>query len=302
MAEANIDKNSQSEEVAPLEIHGFERVAHKGDFPTMFDLVAMLLIIVVSQIAVSIVGVVLGLPMPNMLSGDIVDIEQFIGVQVERGESYAIIYPLSMILAFTLVYFYIVLRDGRGRVARISPRGLNPNVILGGLIWLVAVQIVAEPVSSLFAPVEQNTGQGFWAIVTTVIFAPVFEELIFRGLLLESLLRRHRRLFSVIVSSAIFALVHFQPEVILTAFVSGFVFGTIYLHTNSIFSTIILHSINNSIAYSLITLDLDNFTYFQIFGGGKTYFIVYAIALCLCIFAFVETWRRRKSKGVISAK
>ena len=76
MAEANIDKNSQSEEVAPLEIHGFERVAHKGDFPTMFDLVAMLLIIVVSQIAVSIVGVVLGLPMPNMLSGDIVDIEQ----------------------------------------------------------------------------------------------------------------------------------------------------------------------------------------------------------------------------------
>lgn len=277
----------------PLENHGFERVPHCGDFPTMPDLVAMLLIILLTQVVVSLACVALGVPKPQMLSGDAVDIEQFIGSKVIIGQTYAIIYPISMILVFVALYFYIRFRDGKGRVARASTRGFSPNAILGGLVWLIAVQIVVEPVTQLLPHAEQNTGQGFWAIVTAVIFAPVFEELIFRGLVLEALLRRHRRLVCVVVSSAIFALVHFQPDVMLTAFVSGLVLGTIYLHTNSVFSTIILHSINNAIAYSLITLDLQDFSYSQILGGSYVYYGVYALSLIFCGLALYQTWRKR---------
>lgn len=296
MAEENVNTGFESDDDNLLEQHGFEKVAHKGDFPTMFDLLAMLVIVVLSQLVVSVVGVALGLPMPDMLSGEIIDIEQFIGVQVVRGESFAVIYPLSMIMACGLLYCYIRFRDGRGRVARASTRGFNPNVILGGLIWLIAVQVVVEPLSLLLPKVEQGSGQGFWAIVTAVVFAPVFEELLFRGLILESLLRRHRRSLSVVVSSAIFAIVHFEPSVMFAAFVSGLVLGTIYLHTNSIFSTIILHSINNAIAYSLITLNLDNFSYYHILGGGSLYYSVYGVCFVICVIATVETWRRRKRK------
>ena len=296
MTDENVNTGFDEHNDNPLESHGFEKVARKGNFPTMLDLIAMLLIIVLSQAVVSVVGVALGLPMPDMLSGDVVDIEQFIGEQVVRGQSFAVIYPLSMILAFALLYIYINFRDGRGKVARASVRGFNPNVILGGLIWLIAVQVVVEPLSLLLPAEDQASGQGFWAIVTAVIFAPVFEELIFRGLLLESLLRRHRRLLSVVVSSLIFAIVHFQPSVMLVAFVSGLVFGTLYLHTNSIFTTIILHSINNSIAYSLITLDLDHYSYYKILGGGSLYYSVYAVCFVICAVAAIETWRRRKPK------
>ena len=300
MTDENIHTGFDEHDENPLESHGFEKVPHRGDFPTMFDLVAMLAIVVFSQIIVSVVGVALGLPMPEMLSGEIIDIEQFIGVQVVRGQSFAVIYPLSMILACLSLYFYIRFRDGKGRVARASSRGFNPNVILGGLIWLIAVQIVVEPLSLLLPRVEQGSGQGFWAIVTAVVFAPVFEELLFRGLVLESLLRRHRRLLSVVVSSVIFAVVHFQPSVMFAAFVSGLVLGTIYLHTNSIFSTIILHSINNAIAYSLITLDLEHYSYYQILGGGSTYYAVYGVSFVICVIATIETWRRRKRK-IVSA-
>lgn len=292
----------EEQELPEYDEQELEKVPHKGDFPTMPDLIAMLLLVVLAQITVSVVGVWFGLSMPEMLSGDIVDIEQYIGQQVVRGQSYAVVYPISMIIAFASLFFYTVWRDGKGRVARVSTKGFNPNVILGGLIWLISVQILVEPLMMLFPVVEQNSGQGFWAIVTTVIFAPVFEELIFRGLILEALLRRHRRLISVVVSSMLFAVVHFQPEVMVSAFVSGLVLGTIYLHTSSIFSTIILHSINNAIAYSLITLDLDNISYYQIFGGGSLYYTVYALALFVSIVATVETWRRRKPKGVISTK
>ena len=278
----------------PLENHGFERVPHKGEFPTIFDLVAMLLLVVVAQVIVSAAAMALGLPMPDVQLGEIADIEQFIGVQVVRGQSFAVIYPISMIIAFVTIFFYIRLRDGKGRVARTSLEGFNPNVILGGLILLIAAQIVIEPILLLFPHTEQTSGQGFWAIVTAVIFAPVFEELIFRGLVLESLLRRHRRLISVIVSSMLFAVIHFQPSVMLTAFVSALIFGTIYLHTNSIFSTIILHSINNAIAYSLITLDLEHYSYSAVLGGGRVYYVIYAISVVICILGAVQTWRRRK--------
>ena len=274
----------------------------KGNFPAMFDMVAMLLIVVVVQTVVSFVCVLLGVPMPEMLGGEIGDVEQYIGQQVVRGQGYAIIYPISMIIAYLFILLYTRLRDGKGRIARVSTRGFNPNIILAGLIWIVAAQIVVEPLMALFPTIDQDAGQGFWAIVTSVIFAPVFEELIFRGAILEALLRRYGRLVSVIVSSLLFAVVHFQPEVMVAAFVTGFILGTVYLHTSSIFSTIILHSINNAIAYSLITLDLDNYSYSKIFGGDSFYYIIYAVAFVICVIATVDTWRRRKPKGVISAK
>ena len=296
MTDESVDIGLDCNDNNPLEEQGFEKIPRKGNFPTFLDLNVMIAIIVFAQIVVSVLGVALGLPMPKMLSGEIVDIEQFIGVQVTRGQSFAVIYPLSMIFASLLLYFFIRFRDGKGRIARASTQGFNPNVILGGLIWLISVQVVVEPLSLLIPAAKEQSGQGFWAIVTAIVFAPVFEELIFRGLVLESMLRRHRRLFSVIVSSVIFAIVHFDPSVMFSAFVSGLVFGTIYLHTNSIFSTIILHSINNAIAYSLITLDLENLSYYQILGGGSLYYSVYGVCFVICVVATVETWRRRKRK------
>lgn len=289
-----IPNDTDNMEDRPLEELGLGRKIRRGDFPTVFDLLAMLLIIVVSQIAVSVAGVALGLPMPNVLGGEIGDIENFIGTQVVRGESFAIIYPVSMIVAFLLLYSYIRFRDGKGRVARVSTSGFNPNVILGGLIWLISVQVVVEPISLYLPVAESAAGQGFWAIVTAVLFAPVLEEFIFRGLVMESLLRRHRRSLSVVVSAMLFAIVHFQPSVMFSAFVSGLVLGTIYLHTNSIFSTIILHSINNAIAFSLITLNVEDYSYRQVLGGGELYYIVYALCFVISIVATVETWRRRK--------
>lgn len=284
----------EQSEGRPLEELELGQKLRKGDFPKFFDLVAMLTIIVVSQIVTSMVAMACGLQMPSAMGGEVADIEYFIGTQVVRGESFAVIYPLSMIVAFLLLYVYIYFRDGKGRVARVSTSGFNPNVILGGLIWLISVQVVVEPISLYLPVAESAAGQGFWAIITAVLFAPVFEEFIFRGLVLESMLRRHRRLISVIVSSMLFAIVHFQPSVMFSAFVSGLVLGTIYLHTNSIFSTIFLHSINNAIAFSLITLNIEDYSYRQVLGGGRLYYIVYAICFVISVVATIETWRRRK--------
>ena len=271
-----------------------KKVVRKGDFPSFFDLVVMLFIVVFSQLVVGAVAVALGLEMPEVTSGEVTDIERFIAALVVRGEGFAIIYLTSMIVAFGLLLLYVRFRDGEGRIARVSTRGFDPTVILGGLLWMVSMQVVVEPLSLLLPTVEQQSGQGFWAIITAVVFAPVFEEFIFRGVILEAMLRRYRRSVSVVVTSLLFAIVHFEPSVMFTAFVSGLVLGTVYLHTSSIFSTIILHAINNAIAYSLITLNVDSYSYRDALGAGRTYYIVYAICFVFSVFAVIRTWRRRR--------
>ncbi len=283
--EKDIMQSAETESVEPKEI----AQQPKSSFPTPLDLIVMLLILAISQ---SIVNAVLASNSAAEVYNS-VDVEQFVDFQTFKGKIFALAYPIGSFITFICALLYIRFRGCKGRLVRVSARGFNPNIILIGFTWLIAVQVVVEPVTLLFPEAEQSVNRGFWAIITSVLFVPIFEELFFRGLILESLLKRHRRLFSVIVSSVIFAIVHVNPAVMITAFVSGLVLGTIYLHTNSVFSTIILHSINNAIAYALITLDLDGFSYHDILGGGTLYYSIYGVCLILAGLFTYETWRKR---------
>lgn len=278
-------QSAETESVEPKEI----AQQPKSSFPTPLDLIVMLLILAISQ---SIVNAVLASNSAAEVYNS-VDVEQFVDFQTFKGKIFALAYPIGSFITFVCALLYIRFRGCKGRLVRVSARGFNPNIILIGFTWLIAMQVVVEPVTLLFPEAEQSVNRGFWAIITSVLFVPIFEELFFRGLILESLLKRHRRLFSVIVSSVIFAIVHVNPAVMITAFVSGLVLGTIYLHTNSVFSTIILHSINNAIAYALITLDLDGFSYHDILGGGTLYYSIYGVCLILAGLFTYETWRKR---------
>lgn len=278
-------QSAETESVEPKEI----AQQSKSSFPTPLDLIVMLLILAISQ---SIVNAVLASNSAAEVYNS-VDVEQFVDFQTFKGKIFALAYPIGSFITFVCALLYIRFRGCKGRLVRVSARGFNPNIILIGFTWLIAMQVVVEPVTLLFPEAEQSVNRGFWAIITSVLFVPIFEELFFRCLILESLLKRHRRLFSVIVSSVIFAIVHVNPAVMITAFVSGLVLGTIYLHTNSVFSTIILHSINNAIAYALITLDLDGFSYHDILGGGTLYYSIYGVCLILAGLFTYETWRKR---------
>lgn len=267
-------------------------VEKPNKFPTVGSVVVMLLIVIASQLGVGAVSLLLGWDAP-MLGGDRVDVEDFVGAQIARGEWFAIIYPLSMGLALLLLLLYIRWRGGRGVVARFSGRGFDPSVVLCGLVCLLAAQVVLEPLSELLPEVSnEGVGRGFWACVTAVVFAPIFEELICRGAVLESMRRRYSKIASVVVSALFFALIHVEPSVMVQAFVAGLIFGTIYLRTSSIFAPIILHALNNTIAFDLIALEVEDISYRDLLGGGSLYWIIYAVSVVVCVLFIVNAARR----------
>ncbi|MBQ2943714.1 MAG: CPBP family intramembrane metalloprotease [Ruminococcus sp.] len=101
------------------------------------------------------------------------------------------------------------------------------------------------------------------ALVPTLLFAPVIEELIFRGLIFPNN-RKLGEVFAIIVSGVFFGLWHQNlPQIFATASF-GMFSAFLYLRTKSIYPSMIAHCINNAIAvfrdYLASNIDLENFS------------------------------------------
>ncbi len=89
-----------------------------------------------------------------------------------------------------------------------------------------------------------------------VLLAPVFEEIIFRGLLYSTLRAKFTIPFSIFGSALIFALAHgYGLVAFLTVFWSGLLWAWAYEQTGSILPGICAHAINNGlVVYSLVAI------------------------------------------------
>ena len=81
------------------------------------------------------------------------------------------------------------------------------------------------------------------------LIAPIIEETLMRGYILGGLQGRYGLFISLLVSSVLFALLHFNMVQTLSAFVSGLILGILYIKTGSIFCSILAHSLYNIISY-----------------------------------------------------
>ncbi len=99
-----------------------------------------------------------------------------------------------------------------------------------------------------------ETGSGVeWAalLVTAVAFAPIVEEFLFRGLLLQRWVVKWGRGWGVLAATAAFAVLHLSPVGI---FVFGLGLAGIYLRTGSLGMAILAHATNNLLAFTVVPL------------------------------------------------
>lgn len=136
--------------------------------------------------------------------------------------------------------------------------------------WLVliimSIDLIIE--STLFATFEiigiEAEEESYWfdsesvnkftislAIVNLVVLAPIMEEVVFRGYVLDSCRSFFQEREAVIMSSCLFGLMHFfyGPFGIVMISIGGALYAWIRLRTNSIIPAIICHSLWNGIQY-----------------------------------------------------
>ncbi len=103
-------------------------------------------------------------------------------------------------------------------------------------------------------------GFGFIGVLIAVALLPaVFEEVIFRGLLLKGM-RSFGTIGAVLINGALFALYHQNPAQTLYQFCCGAAFALMAIRAGSILPTVLSHFINNALILTLTKFGVDAFS------------------------------------------
>ena len=268
----------------------------KHAFPTYGDIATMVAIFFVSQIILGIILQCVGVVPPVLSDIDAVDVETYMNEQIALGEYTALVYPLTMLFSIILLRLYIRFRGGKRAIhINHAASGFNPSVLLVGVLWLLSSQIILEPLMTML-PQSQGPGigRGVWACITAVGSAAVLEEILCRGLIFETLHKRWGIKRSIFISSLFFGMIHFDPATAIIAVIAGMIFGVMYVRTSSLFATIIVHAINNAVAYAMLCFGIGDVTFKEIIGGGVVYYVLYGVAVVIFVAAFVEAYFKLK--------
>lgn len=91
---------------------------------------------------------------------------------------------------------------------------------------------------------------GIAGILLFCIFGPIAEEICFRGILLGGLLKmRCRPWIAILITALAFSLVHGFAVKLVGTLLFGIIVGWLYWRTGSIIPCLIVHIVNNSLAY-----------------------------------------------------
>lgn len=126
--------------------------------------------------------------------------------------------------------------------------------VMAAVVTLAGSMLV-DPLSEALPPMPEHLKEMFenmmqdsplWVtIVSTVIFAPFFEEWLCRGMVLRGLLQKVHPAWAMILSSLFFAVIHLNPWQAIPAFVLGMLFAYVYYRTGSLKLTMLMHAVNN---------------------------------------------------------
>ncbi|WP_244273559.1 CPBP family intramembrane glutamic endopeptidase [Blattabacterium cuenoti] len=84
---------------------------------------------------------------------------------------------------------------------------------------------------------------------TTILLAPICEEVLFRGIILNGMLKNNiHPIKAILFSSFLFGLTHMNPWQLVGGIIIGSFIGFIYFITSSIIDCILLHVFNNAFA------------------------------------------------------
>ena len=154
----------------------------QGKFPALADYLVFFGIFLLAQVVGAVTALLVGCKWPDQALLASADETVSTAEQVLVGHFNAVSYFVAMTLTLVGFLFYRSRRRGPKIIAHFSSRGLNPVLLLWGVVFMLATSVVLEPLLSLLPEVPNAYGRGAWAIVTVVVMAPLFEEVIFRGM------------------------------------------------------------------------------------------------------------------------
>ncbi len=109
------------------------------------------------------------------------------------------------------------------------------------------IEIKPQEILEKFKELENSFEISIFVIASAVI-APIYEELLFRGIIFPKLIQKTNFIIALLLSSLLFAVLHFHLSALLPLFVLSIILSITYLYTSTIWASISLHALFNLIS------------------------------------------------------
>ncbi len=226
---------------------------------------------------------------------------------INKEASMLINYLLSMGISFWIVHSIKKNKTSNSAFKlAIENNRIIPFIIIGAIALLFGI---ISPIAGLIPMPESIKGAfiafgnqtGIFTFILMVIAAPILEELIFRGIILEGLLKRYSPIRSILISSFLFGLVHLNPWQFVTGLILGVFSGWVYFKTRSLSFSIIIHAAANLSGFLMrYIIDIDSSmdkTLIESYGGLTNLILAIVgsiIIVSVCIYFLIKEFNKKK--------
>lgn len=170
--------------------------------------------------------------------------------------------PIYVLLAG--IFTFVTYKWYKTGTVTIEKTALNKYIWLPALVWALAIVaqffLPNDPSVSQQMVEELTHNQPLFSFFMVVVFAPLTEELTFRGMLARYVFPQQDNVkqaaLFLLVSTIIFALVHFptSPQQFLVYSALGLSMGLAYINKGGLAYSMGLHAVNNLISFIMIMM------------------------------------------------
>ena len=188
---------------------------------------------------------------------------QGVGLEaMKMGAPEYVAVPIYVLLAG--IFTFVTYKWYKTGTVTIEKTALNKYIWLPALVWALAIVaqffLPNDPSVSQKMLEELTHNQPLFTFFMAVIFAPLTEELTFRGMLARYVFPQQDNIkqtaLFLLVSTVLFALAHFptSPQQFLVYSALGLSMGLAYINKGGLAYSIGLHALNNLISFVMIMM------------------------------------------------
>lgn len=178
------------------------------------------------------------------------------------------VYTIGLLVALLVLRYLLSRRQLGWRNVGVTGGLSGKSVLYAFVGWLVAFflyYIVETSLTSVGIRMFWNEGDFFgldtpWRVIgicfATLVIAPIAEEILYRGYVLQALLAKFSTTLAVLLSALIFASIHISigPGMVVYLFLGGLIPAFLFIRFRNIYPCVLMHFLNNIVAYVVIPL------------------------------------------------
>ncbi len=204
--------------------------------------------------------------------GSVVSVGQII-VAALRDSPLPMSISAGWLSVVNMLSFFIVVTVGvlasRQRLRDLFPMALpNPLLLLPMILSVIGVSLVMSEVDNVTRTIlpmpdvvtamfsQLLGGSVITSFVALVLVAPFTEELLFRGLILRTLVERYSPLLAIVISAFLFAVLHMNPWQFANPIALGLLLGWWCWRTRSLWPGLLGHAVTNGMAWYMSNFEV----------------------------------------------